>query len=139
MTHHYQIPLFDRTTFNITKLQKEAMHAAVKRSPHSREQIVDAMNDLASRYGVSLVSNGAMTLDTFEKWVNPNELNRQMPMRVLPIFCAVIGDSSAIDVLAAPTGSRVIGPEDQNLLKWAKAYQRERDARIERRRIEKDL
>jgi len=139
MRQSIQIPLFDTPTFNVTKLLKEAMHAAAKKCGLSRDQIVDGMNDLASRYGVNLVSNGALTLDTFEKWINPNELNRQMPMKALPIFCAVVRDTSAMDVMARPVGSQVIGHEDQQLLKWARAYHRERKARSERRRLEKEL
>lgn len=136
---HQQIPLFDAPTFNVTRILKEAMNTAAKNCGLSREQIVDRMNDLASRYGVNLVSNGALSLDTLEKWINPNELNRQMPMKALPIFCAVVGDSSALDVMARPVGYQVIGHEDQQFLKWARAYHRERDARSERRRLEGEL
>lgn len=139
MTQPTQLPLFDAPTFNIIKPQKEAMNAAAKNCGLSREQIVGRMNDLASRYGVSLVSNGVMTLDTLEKWINPNELNRQMPMKALPIFCGVVGDSSSLDVLARPVGSKVIGQKDQQFLKWARAYHRERDARSERRRLEAEI
>ena len=138
MTSH-QIPLFDRPTFNIVKLQKEAMNAAAKKSVQSREQIVDAMNDLAGRFGVSLVSNGALTLDTFEKWINPNELNRQMPARALPVFCAVVNDYVVLDVMARPLGGGVIGPDEVRLLKWARAYFRARNARNEMRAIEGEL
>jgi len=134
-----QIPLFDAPTFNITKLQKEGMNAAAKNCGLSRDQIVDQMNDLANRYGVNLVSNGVLKLDTLEKWINPNDLSRQMPMKALPIFCAVVRDTSAMDVLARPVGRKVIGHEDQQLLKWARAYHRERKARSERRRLEKKL
>jgi len=139
MRQPIQIPLFEAPTFNITKLQKEMMNAAAKNCGLSRDQIVDGMNDLASRYGVNLVSNGRLTIETLEKWLNPNELNRQMPMKALPIFCAVVSDTSAMDVMARPVGSRVIGHEDQQLLKWAKAYFKARDARRTMRRIESEL
>ena len=115
MTQLRQLSLFDTPTFNTVKLQKEAMRAAVKKCGLSREQVVDRMNDLAGRYGVGLASNGGLTLDTFEKWINPGELNRQMPMKALPIFCAVINDHSAMDILARPLGVLVIGEEDQRL------------------------
>jgi len=114
------------------------MRAAAKKCDLSRERIVDRMNDLAGRYGVGLVSNGRLTLDTFEKWINPSELNRQMPMKALPIFCAVINDHSALDVLARPLGVMVIGEDDQRLLKWAKAYFCARDARKAMRQLEND-
>jgi hypothetical protein len=139
MTRHKQLQLFDAPTFNVVKPQKEAMRTAVKGCGLSREQIVDQMNDLAGRYGVSLASNGGLTLDTFEKWINPGELNRQMPMKALPIFCAIINDHSAMDVMARPLGVEVIGPVDQNLLKWARAYFKARDARKAMRQLENDL
>lgn len=134
-----QIPLFDKPTLNTTKNQKEAMNAAAKRCGLSRDQIVDQMNDLAGRYGVSLVSNGLLKTETFEKWINPNELSRQMPMKALPVFCAVIRNYSALDILARPLGAQVIGPEDQNFLKWARAYFKARDARKVMRRIEGEM
>ena len=138
MTSH-QIPLFDRPTFNIVKLQKEAMNAAAKKCVKSREQIVDDMKDLASRYGINLVPNGALSVDTFEKWINPNDLSRQMPARALPVFCAAVNDYVALDVMARPLGAAVIGPDEVRLLKWARAYLRERNARSERRAIENEL
>jgi len=105
------------------------MNLAARRCGLSREEIVDRMNELASRYGVNLVSNGGLTLNTFEKWINPNELNRQMPMKALPVFCAAVRDTLALDVIARPVGAMVIGPEDQDLLKWARAYMAARRAR----------
>ena len=134
-----QIPLFDQPNLNTIKTQKEAMNSAARRCGLSREQVVDKMNDLASRYGVNLMSNGGLRLDTLEKWINPNDLSRQMPMRALPVFCAVVRDYAALDVLALPVGAKVVGPEDQSLLKWARAYFAARDARITMRRIEGDL
>jgi len=134
-----QLSLFERPTLNTCKDSKLAMKAAADASGLSREQIVDKMNDLASRYGVNLASNGGLQLHTFEKWINPNDLSRQMPMRALPVFCAVVGDTSAMDALARPLGARVIGPEDQNLLKWARAYFKARDCRKEMRAIEGEL
>jgi len=134
-----QLSLFDAPSFNTCKDQKSTMNAAAKRCGLSREEIVDKMNDLASRYGVSLVSNGGLRMDTFEKWINPNDLSRQMPTRALPIFCAVINDHSALDILARPLGARVIGDADQRLLKWAKEYFKARDARKVMRQLETNL
>ena len=100
---------------------------------------MDQMNDMASAYGVSLASNGVLTMDTFEKWINPNEMSRQMPTKTLPVFYAAVRDTSALDVLARPVGAMVIGPEDQNLLEWARAYFKARDARRDMRNIERGL
>jgi len=134
-----QIPLFDYPTLNIAGDLKKIMSAAVNRSGLSREQILDKMNDLSGRYGVRLVSNGTLRMDSFEKFLNPNDPARQIPVRALPIFCAVVKDYAALDVLARPLGATVVGPKDQNLLKWAKAYFCARDARKAMRQLENDL
>jgi len=134
-----QIPLFDRPCLNVIKPLKIAMNTAVKESGLSRVQIVDKMNDLADRYGVHLASNGALKPESFEKWINPNDMSRQMPMKALPVFCAVVRNYEALDVLARPLGASVIGPEERNLLKWARAYFKKRDAAKTMRRIETDL
>ena len=136
-----QLSLFDVPTLNVTRQIKEVMNAAAKDCGLSREQVVDRMNELGDRYGVSLISgNGkGLTLDTFEKWINSSEMGRQMPIKALPVFCAVVGDASALDVLARPLGYRVIDRDDQMLLKWAKANLSARDARKTMRRIEGDL
>lgn len=134
-----QIPLFDRPDLNIIKLQKKALHSSAKASRFSREEILDRMNELASAHHIHLVSNGRLKMDTFEKWLNPNEKSRHMPMCALPVFCSVVGDISSINILALAVGAQVIGPTDLKLLKWAKAYFRARDARKTMRRIEGDL
>jgi len=134
-----QIPLFDRPDLNIISQQKNALHAAARACRLSREQILDRMNELASAHHIHLVSNGRLKMDTFEKWLNPNEKGRHMPMCALPVFCAVVGEISAINILALAVGAQVVGPEDLKLLKWAKAYFKARDARKEMRVIEGDL
>jgi hypothetical protein len=138
MTHH-QIPLFDRPTLNIIKAQKEAMNRAVRLCGMSREQVLDRMNDLADAYGVSLASNGRLSMDIFEKWLNPNETNRQMPIKALPVFCAAVRDISSLDVLARSVGAMVIGEDDQRRLKWAEAYFKARNARKIMSQMEKEL
>jgi len=40
----------------------------------------------------------------------------------LPIFCAVVSSHEPLEALAQPLGVEMAGPEDQRLLKWARAY-----------------
>ena len=107
----------------------------------SRDQIVDRMNDLADRYGVSLVNGNArkLTLETFAKWLNPEEKSRQIPVKALPVFCAAVNSAEPMCVLTDPLGYRVIGDEEQNLLRWAKAYQEARRARKIMRNLEPEV
>ena len=130
--------MFDIPTFNVDKPLKEAMNAAAKKCGKSRAVIVDQMNDLAERFGVKLVTgNGeSLTQDTLEKWLNPQETCRQIPVRALPIFCAIVSDSSPMDILAKPLGFRVIGPEEQELIVWARNKQTVRKSSRIARKIE---
>ena len=141
MTRMVQQPLFDQPTLNVTRPLKEAMNAAVKNCGRSREQIVDRMNDLAERYGIRLAAgNGSrLSLDTFEKWLNPADTSRQISVKALPVFCAAVGDSAAMDVIATPIGRRVIDQDEIRLLEWAKAYHKAKDARQTMRRLEAEL
>jgi hypothetical protein len=132
--------LFDRPTFNIVKAQKVAMSEAAKRCGLSRDEIVDKMNELAEWYGVDLNSgDGRLTRGTLEKWINPSEMKRQMPMRALPIFCAVTKDATTLDILAWPIGCKMIDPQDRKLLEWAQIYMTAKKDRKKMRLLEEDL
>ncbi|MDY6791545.1 MAG: hypothetical protein SWH54_09775 [Thermodesulfobacteriota bacterium] len=136
-----QLSLFEIPTLNTVVEMKEILNRAAKNSGMSRSLIADKMNKLADRYGLSLVTGNGnrLTLDTLEKWLNPAEPGRQMPMRVLPVFCIVVGDFSPLKVLARPVGAKVIGKEDQKLLKWAKAYQQVRRGRRQMRILDPEI
>jgi hypothetical protein len=118
-----QMDLFSRPTLNITKTFKTACHDDAKACNLSRKQIVDKMNDLAEQYGVRLSHGNSNGLDigTLEKWLNPADDTHRMPMRALPIFCAVTGRCSCVTVLTQPLGLMVIGPREQKMLAWAEA------------------
>ena len=139
--HPKQMSLFNTPTLNISRPLKAAMNEAAKQCGLSRDQIVDRMNDLADRYGVSLANGNArkLTLETFAKWLNPEEKSRQIPVKALPVFCAAVNSAEPMKVLSTPLGFEVIGDEDQNLLRWAKAYQQARKARKIMRRLEPEV
>lgn len=137
----FQMSLFDTPTLNVTRPLKEALHAAAKNCGLSRDEIVDRMNDLAERYGVSLASgNGKqLTRDIFEKWVNPQDTSRQVPVKALPIFCAIVKDITPFDILVKPLGAEVIGHEECRKLRWADAKLNVRKENKVIREIEKEL
>ena len=127
-------------TFNVSADLITAMRGAVLSCNLSREQIVDRMNDLAGRYGVVMVQGGGrLTLDTLEKWLNPNDTSRAIPVKALPVFCAVTKDKGPMDVIAKPLGFAVIGKEDAKLLAWAKASQKAKAIREELKRLEREI
>ncbi len=139
MGKHIQLSLFERSTFNITPDIKGAMNAAAKECGLSREEIVDKMNSLAERNGVCLVNGKRLTIDTLEKWLNPSESHRLISIKALPIFCAVVKDAGALNVLASPLDCMVISREDQRLLKWAKIKMRQKQDNRVLRRLESEL
>lgn len=118
-----QLDLFNQPTLNVIRPIKQAMNSDVRNCGLSRDQIVDRMNDLAARYGVCLVNGNykQLTIETFEKWLNPNELNRCIPLKALPVFCAAVERSTVINVLARPLDLRVVDSRERKLLSWAEA------------------
>ena len=130
--------LLTRPTFNVVKAQKKAMAASVKESGLSREQVVDMMNNLAGLYGISLSTGNdkALTRVTLDKWLNVNELDRQMPARVVPVFCKVVGNHSALDILAKTMDCQVIDSKQRKMLRWAEPYHRVQRNRKEMAQLE---
>lgn len=134
-----QLRLTDILTFNIERQLAETMADSAKKSGLSREDIVNQMNYLADQFGVELIRGKTKTplsIDTFEKWLNPNDCSRCMPIRAIPIFCKVVNDAAVIDVIAKPLGINTITEDDKALLAWAKAYRRAHKARQELKRLE---
>ena len=96
------------------------------------------MNDLASRYGVRLMKgNGkGLTMTMFEKWLNVFAMEYVPGVNSLVIFCAAIGDNSAMHVLIDPLDEQVIDEDDVKLLIWAKEYRRAKSARKNMKKLE---
>ncbi|KAB2888879.1 MAG: hypothetical protein F9K32_14825 [Desulfobulbaceae bacterium] len=136
-----QLNLFSQPSFNVGKSVKEQMAKTAKDSRFSREELLDRMNDLASRYGVRLLKgNGsALTMATFEKWLNPKAMDYIPGINSLVIFCAASEDLEPIRQVIAPLGGLLIDDTDAKLLQWAREYQRAKDARLKMRKLEQEL
>ena len=137
-----QLGLFDRApTLNTLHDLKAAMAQAADASGLSREALCDRINELADRYGVRLVKGTGqhLTLATLEKWLNPEDKERVIPAKGLPVFCAATGNMAPLQVLVTPIGGRLIDGEDVKLLEWAKAYHATRALKKRMRRIEEEL
>lgn len=136
-----QLSLFNQPSLNINRALKEQMALVAKGSQWSREEILDRMNDLAGRYGVRLMKgNGrALTMTTFEKWLNVSAMEHVPTVNSLVIFCAAIGDNSPMHVLMGPLGEEVIDGPETTLLKWAKEYRRAALARKNMKKLEAEL
>ncbi|MBA3007161.1 MAG: hypothetical protein FP810_11400 [Desulfocapsa sp.] len=117
------------------------MALSARNSKYSREELLDRMNDLASRYGVRLVrGNGnGLTMATLEKWLNPEAMEHTPGINSLMVFCAALDDLEPMREVLAPLGGMLIDEDDVKLLLWAKEYHRAKDARIRMRKLEMEL
>ena len=135
-----QLTLFDPPGLDILARLKVAMNLAVRSSGLSREAVVGAMNVISGQCGVCLVKGrGELSLATLERWLNPADRQRCIPVKAIPIFNHVVGSEAALTALAAATGAKVISRRDAVLLEWARGQQRQRRLRKKIARLEYDL
>lgn len=136
-----QLNLFNQPSLNIGKSLKEQLAKTARESRLSREELLDRMNDLATRYGVRLLKGNGnnLTMATFEKWLNPEAMEHIPSINSLVVFCAVTEDLEPMREALAPLGGKLIDEDDVKLLLWAKEYQRAKDARTKMRKLEQEL
>lgn len=136
-----QLSLFSQPSLNDGKKIKEQMAASAKGSRYSREELLERMNDLASRYGVRLVKgNGnGLTMATLEKWLNPEAMEHMPGLMSMRIFCVAIDDLDPVRAWLEPLGGMLIDEDEVKLLLWAKEYHRAKDARVKMKKLEAEL
>jgi len=121
-----QLGLFSTApTLNVLRDLKNAMANAAKATGLSREELCDRINQMADRYGVRLVKGTGpnLTLDTLEKWLNPEDKERVIPAKGLPVFCAAVNSIEPMQVMVEPLGWRIIDEKQAKLLQLAELDQ----------------
>lgn len=136
-----QLNLFNQPSLNVLRDVKRQMAIAADNSGLSRDELCDRMNELAERYGVRLMKgNGRkLSLATLEKWLNPEDKERVIPVKGLPVFCAVVDSVAPMRVLTEPLGWRIIDKKESKLLAWAEHYQAAKVSRAQMRKLESEL
>jgi len=136
-----QLSLFNQPSLNVNRVLKEQMARSAKESGLSRDEILEKMNRLADRNGIRLIKgNGpALTMSSFEKWLNPEDREHLPALNSLVIFCAAIDDQEPMRVLTAPLGVELINENDIKLLLWAREYQAAKRARARMKKLEAEL
>lgn len=136
-----QLNLFSQPSLNVLRDLKREMAVTADRCGLSRGTLCDKMNGLAERYGVRLVKGNGhrLSLATLEKWLNPEDSERVIPVKALPVFCAVVGSVEPMRVLVEPLGWRIINEQDAKLLAWAEHYQAVKKTRKKMRKLEAEL
>ncbi|MBN2060736.1 MAG: hypothetical protein JW882_10010 [Deltaproteobacteria bacterium] len=125
-----QLELFTSQSLNPTYELKRRIRLEMSKSAMSRDQVVDKMNDLASREGIQ----GRISKATLDGWCKDSDPSRIPSPVQLVLFCVVMDSNDPMKVLVNPLGSELIGPEDAKLLAWARAEQAKRKA-VKRARI----
>lgn len=121
-----QLGLFTTApTLNVLRDLKTAMAKAAKETGLSRGELCARINQMADRYGVRLVKGTGqnLTLDTLEKWLNPEDKERVIPVKAMSVFCAAVDSIEPMQVLVAPLGWRVIDNKQAKLLALAELDQ----------------
>lgn len=137
-----QLGLFTQSpSLNVLRDMKQAMAKAADDSGLSRDELCDRMNELADRYGVRLLKGNGLnlTLATLEKWLNPEDKERVIPAKGLPVFCAATGSIELMQVLIDPLGWRVIDEKQSRLLAWAEHYHNGKRIRAKMKKLEDEL
>ena len=136
-----QLNLFKKQSLNVGREFKECLATLVSGSGLSRAEFLDRMNEAADRFGVRLMKgNGnGLTLATFEKWLNVDQSQYMPPLSALTIICEVGGSTEPLQIFARATGMLVIGEQDMILLKWAREYQKAKEAKRVMKRLEMEI
>jgi len=137
-----QQSLFNLNTFNhAVRDVKLYICRVVQDSGLSREQAMDKVNELAKAYGVRLIKgNGnGVSMETWEKWLNPADETRVPPLKALPLICAALETLEPLRPLVELAGGRLVDEQDARLLDWAKAYHRAKNARQEMKKLEEGI
>ena len=76
---------------------------------------------------------------TFEKWLNPEDKERVIPAKGLPVFCAATGSIEPMQVLVAPLGWRIIDDKQAKLLELAELDREVKRQRARMKKLEAEL
>jgi hypothetical protein len=123
-SHSNQLELFNDICFDVSHALKLAMKAAIRESKFSREQIVDRINSLAEIAGVRATGgrSRAVTIAVLEKWLAPDSVEYQIPIRFLPLLCRAVESNLPLIIFStAFSGVKIISDEDSKILDWAQA------------------
>lgn len=135
-----QLNIFNHSGLHtVVRDVKDSLHAEVKASGRSREQVLDLVNELAKRHGIALNGKAGMSKDLLDKWLNADDDSRVPGLKGLLLLCAALDSVEPIAALVQPLGGRVIGPDEVKLLEWAKAYHKTKELRKRMRKLEEDL
>lgn len=137
-----QLDLFTAApTLNVQRDVKTAMANAAKNTGLSREELCERINQIADRFGVRLVKGTGqnLTLATLEKWLNPEDKEREIPNKGMSVFCAAVGSLDPIHAMVVPLGGQVIDEKKAKLLRLALLDLEVKQRQAEMKKIKSEL
>jgi hypothetical protein len=142
--HMRQLSLFDDPSAELAMLMvkiKSTMNQSASLCGLSRDQIVDRMNEIASKAGISLSRGNAKSVKTatLEKWLNPANSEHLPSLVAVNVFCMAVKNIAPLSAMLGLHGCGVMTPEDKKLRDYAEAILAERDARKRKKQLELKL
>lgn len=133
-----QLHLF-RPSLNPVPRLKSAMRQTLKECRYSREQVVDRLNELASREGLRTGRSDKISVALLDAWVAESKTGHVIPLELLPAFCLATESLAALEVVAASCGAGVIDERDSKILESAKLDLELKRLSRRKRKLEREL
>lgn len=117
---------------------RAAMNRAAGGDEAGRKLLVDRINAVAQEAGIRLTAGNAKAVskDTLDKWLNPNDRDHTPGVLAVAAFCAATRDVGALRVLLQAMGLDVMTAEDRKHRDYGKACLAEREARKRKKMLE---
>ncbi|MFC1867675.1 hypothetical protein ACFL0H_06030 [Thermodesulfobacteriota bacterium] len=112
-----QLDLFHPQSLNPTYEIKRALRLSLSKTHLSRDQVVDAMNKVASSEGMRKNISKA----TLDNWTKDSDPDRLPSLPWLTIFCCVLNDADPVATIIRTLGYDLIDERRKALLVWAEA------------------
>ena len=106
-----------------------------------RKMLVDAINKIAQREGVTLGPTGAKSIseENLDKLLQSADAGRDCSLKLILCFCLAVGDFSPLRPLLKLAGLVVIPREDVRFLEYGKTCDALKKAREQKKKLEAGL
>ncbi|OIO05277.1 MAG: hypothetical protein AUJ49_01550 [Desulfovibrionaceae bacterium CG1_02_65_16] len=120
---------------------RAAMNRAAGADETGRKLLVDRINAVAQAAGVRLTAGNAKAIskDTLDKWLNPNDRDHTPGILALAAFCVATREVSPLRELLHALGLDVMTDEDRRLRDYGRACLNEREARKRKKMLEDSI
>lgn len=104
------------------------MNIVADEYPDGRKMLVDAVNGIFAREGVSIPGGAkSITLDTLNKWLQPGERGHEPSLMAIVCFCLATGDARPLQHVFRALGLEIIRKEDRWYLELGMVCEQERE------------